>query len=375
MDQRIDELLEKYIKGKATLQEQQILQAWYESKTESEVLWPASVEGEESLLRDKLFSNISGRISSPKVKQKKLGYRVLAAAIILVIVSVGVYLFNYESTGQNNKLTYSKPIIPGKNGATLTLANGQQILINEALAGNIAKQSGVKISKSKSGQLIYQIIDDGSPAIGYNTLRTVRGEQIQVQLADGSIVFLNAASSLKYPTSFKGATKRAVSLTGEGYFEITKDKAHPFVVQTAEQQVEVLGTHFNINSYSDEPMAKTTLLEGSVRIKTNSSQRIIKPGDQALLLNNQIKVQDADIEEVMAWKNGLFLFNDEPLESIMRKISRWYDVDVQYGDIDKTQAFGGGVSRFSDVYKVLQKLESTKMVHFKVQGRTIFVSK
>jgi transmembrane sensor len=325
---------------------------------------------------DRIYNNIIG-LPSSNDRIRKLWLRIAAAASIVFCLGIGSYYYNHQK--RDRQLVQNKPIendvAAGSNKAYLTLGNGRRISLTDAKNGTIASQAGKTIQKTADGLIAYDISNSihKTTEIIFNTIETPRGGQYQVVLPDGSKVWLNSASSLKYPAAFTG-TNRQVELNGEAYFEVAKDKAHPFKVKTNKETVEVLGTHFNINSYSDEPTIKTTLLEGSVKITTANQQQIIKPGEQAVL-GSSLKIQQADEEEVLAWKNGLFMFNDEPLESIMRKVSRWYDVDIQYGDIDKTQSFGGGVSRFDNISKVLQKLEITRMVHFKIQGKTIYVTK
>lgn len=324
---------------------------------------------------EKILSDIIG--SPQKLPRKvKLWPKWAAVASIAIIIFTGGYFYFQTSSKNFRPNEIVNDIAPGKNGATLTLANGQKILINDALAGNIATQSGVSISKNASGQIIYEITDNGSNNSEYNTLSTTRGQQTQVRLPDGTLVFLNAESSLKYPTSFKISTKRQVSLTGEGYFEVAKDKTHPFIVQTSKQEVEVLGTHFNINTYSTESNVRTTLLEGSVKISSSNISKILKPNEQAVLTGDgNIKVSEADAAVAVAWKNNQFMFDSENIQTVMRMVERWYDVEVEYvGDITD-EKFWGGVSRFDNVSKVLKSLESTGKVHFKIEGRKIYVSK
>src|SRR5215217_528273 len=310
------------------------------------------------------------------VKARRLWYSIAAVASIAVII-MGVWFFNsrYSSNvTQDTELAYHNDVAPGKNGATLTLANGQRIAINDALTGNIASQSGVKISKTADGELIYDITAAEKGATAYNTLATTRGEQIRLRLPDGSLVFLNAASSLKYPTSFANMNERSVELNGEGYFEVAKDKAHPFIVQTDRQKVEVLGTHFNINSYADEAGTRTTLVEGSVRVSVNGHKEVLKPSQQSLLYDGAIKVQPANVEEVVAWKNGDFVFNGEPLQDIMRKLSRWYNIDVVYkGDV-ANELYTAKISRNKNISEVIQLLEQAESVHFKIEGRRVIVT-
>ncbi|MGY0036944.1 FecR family protein [Pedobacter sp. NJ-S-72] len=211
-------------------------------------------------------------------------------------------------------------------------------------------------------------------------METPKGGQYQLVLPDGTKVWLNAASSLRYPVAFQG-NERKVELTGEAYFEVAKDKTRPFEVYSNNQVVQVLGTHFNINAYSNEPFVSTTLLEGSVKV-TNSltnAQKIIRPGQQSLISKDGqagIEVKNMDLDEAVAWKNGYFMFNEEELESILKKVSRWYNVDVQYEQEElKHQLFSGTLSKYSNVSQVLKKLEMLQSIHFKIEGRKIIVTK
>jgi transmembrane sensor len=296
----------------------------------------------------------------------------IAVAASLLIVLSGLYY--YFSIPQQDfvSVDFKKDILPGKGGATLTLADGKKIRINDFLTGKISTKSGISISKTSSGKIIYAISANASDLNGHNTLATTRGEEAQVQLPDGTLVFLNASSSLDYPVNFKSHSKREVVLSGEAYFEVAKDKKHPFVVISKNQNVEVLGTHFNINSYPEEEAVKTTLLEGSVRVNNYT----LKPSQQSIINKDQVKILDVNVEDVVAWKNGMFLFDDEPLIGIMRKIERWYDVEVIFDpEVNQHKRYVGGVSRYDKVSKVLEKLAMTGNIHFKIEGRRVSVMK
>jgi transmembrane sensor len=322
-----------------------------------------------------VLQNVLGTGITIKPASTPLWPRFIAAASILIIVGIGLYFYKTEQ--QNNLETaYRQDISPGKNKATLTLANGEKISINDVNTGNIASQSGVQISKSPDGQIIYEITSKNSGKLAFNTLTTARGEQARLRLPDGSVVYLNAASSLKYPTSFASLKQRSVELSGEAYFEISKDKMHPFIVRSAKQEVEVLGTHFNINAYTDERALKTTLLEGSIRLTSMDRSEILKPNEQAILINNQITVNEVDPDETVAWKNNEFLFKNDDFKTNMRKIARWYDVEVIYeANAPDNFRFGGFLSRSRNLSAVLRLMEKTGAVHFRVDGRKVYVSK
>ncbi|WP_316834933.1 FecR family protein [Pedobacter nutrimenti] len=360
---------------------QELVDGFWESKKEDV---PGMNEVHVSSVEAYILAQPQPVLTEDKPFVKKLWPRIAIASAIALIV-IGAYFFRstFTETDSNNT-GLAADIAPGKNGATLTLANGQKIFIDDALAGNIANQSGVKISKTKEGRIIYEVTDQGTDKIEYNTLTTTRGEQTQVRLPDGSLVFLNAVSSLRYPTSFAKSAKRSVGLTGEGYFEISKNKTQPFVVNAAGQQVEVLGTHFNINAYSDEKAVKTTLLEGSVLVAPvstdglgadNAKGKILKPGQQSSLTKQGIQVANVNLDEVMAWQKGYFRFYDEDITLIMREISRWYNIEVEYSGVLPRIGFNARIDKNSTIIEVLGKLEKTGDIHFKIEGRKVIVSK
>lgn len=259
------------------------------------------------------------------------------------------------------------------------MADGSRISLTDAVEGEVAKQAGMRITKSKDGQLVYQVVE-GAAANShatdiFNTIETPRGGQYQIKLPDGTRVWLNASSSLRYPAVF-ARDNREVELKGEGYFEVSKDKRRPFKVKSGIQEVKVLGTHFNVSAYSDEAMIRTTLLEGVVQVgllKGGAAEKnvLLKPGQQSLMSLKELKVSNADTEESVAWKNGYFKFNDESIESILKKISRWYDVDVSYEGKMTDKIFNGKVSRYGNVSDVLQILQLTGAIKFKIEGRRI----
>jgi len=310
---------------------------------------------------------------------RRLKYAAVAALAICVL-SAGLYVYQYNNHPQQqiSKEKSFSDAAPGGNKAVLTLANGKQILLTDAGNGVLAKEAGMRITKTADGQLVYHIDSAGSSSanneLSYNTISTPRGGQYQVNLPDGSKVWLNAASSLKFHADFSKAEKRDVILTGEAYFEVAKDKHKPFTVSTGRQSLEVLGTHFNVSAYANDNSTKTTLIEGAVSITSSHDRVLLKPGQQAELIGS-LKVSDVDAEESIAWKKGYFSFDDEELESIMKKISRWYDVDVAYKDAAlKHELFAAYASRFSNVSLLLKRLNQVGKAHFELEGRIIQIS-
>ena len=260
------------------------------------------------------------------------------------------------------------------NKAILTLSDGSTIILDDAKNGQVAQQGGTQIAKLANGQLVYNALDGKPAEVVFNTLTTPRGGQFKLTLPDGSEVWLNASSSIKYPTAFIG-NERKVEISGEAYFEIVHNAAKPFKVSVNGMEVKVLGTHFNINAYNDEASVKTTLLEGSISLTKADAATTLKPGQQAQLGNGgNIKVIDnVDIDQVVAWKNGYFSFNRADLQTVMRQIARWYDVDISYeGKIPERQ-FGGKIDRNSNASEVLKILEESK-VHFRIEEKKIIVT-
>ncbi|WP_091151033.1 FecR family protein [Mucilaginibacter pineti] len=310
-------------------------------------------------------------------RPRRLWIRIAAAASIILVSGIGFYFYQGSKTLTIDQVQQlASDVAPGKQGATLTLANGKKIRLTEAANGKLASQSGVTITKSANGQLIYQIENSNANENQVNTLSTTSGETYQVRLPDGSDVWLNSASSLTYKASLNEQGKRIVNLTGEAYFQVAKDKAHPFIVKTNKQEIEVLGTHFNVNSYNDEPAVATTLVEGSVKVTSGNSKQTIKPGEQAKSNGGDIKVNEVDIENVTDWKEGDFYLNHVNFKTAMRKIARWYNVEIIYdASVPADIESGGWISRNNKLSAVLESIETSGLVHFKVEGNKIYVSK
>lgn len=345
-------------------------------------------EAKEKEARDQ-FELLQKRFSAPEnhIKNRRAGVspmyvKLAIAASLLIICAIGVLLYkNREGEAWLRVSQMTKgDIRPGSNKAYLTLASGRKISLTDVSNGAIAKQSGIVITKTSEGQLVYTLSDMHTEpsASEYNMIETPRGGQYQVKLPDGTRVWLNAASSLRYPANFNAKAERRVELNGEGYFEVASDKGHPFIVETAQQEVKVLGTQFNISAYSDEPAISTTLLEGSVQVNDlfSKERKQLFPGQQSSIPGNggPVAVTNVNADDVVAWKSGYFVFDNQDIRSIMKVISRWYDVDVEYGTINKEERFGGTFSRSADLADILRNLESLGNIHFKLKGRRIMIS-
>ncbi|SHF23683.1 FecR family protein [Pedobacter caeni] len=370
-----EKLLDQYKAGNCTQEEIAFIESWYLAYQEGTLYEDLSLADRETDLAE--VREALG-LEYPKPEVRLWPRLVATAAAILIVFGAGLYF--YMDKNNPTVPVYANDIpSKGKNTATLTLANGEKIELSEVRIGKLADQAGIQISKTKDGQLIYEIGNKpDAMANKWNTLSTAKGETYMVQLPDGTKVWLNNASALKYPATFTNVKKRSVELSGEAYFEVAKDQLHPFVVKTAEQEVEVLGTHFNINSYTDENSTRTTLLEGAVKVSLVNGvlSRVIKPGEEVLNIQQQLKVKPANIKDAVAWKTGYFRFNNENLESIMRQVSRWYDVDVVYeGNRNELASltFWGIVSKEKNVSEVLKMIERAEKVKFRISGRTITV--
>ena len=398
-EEEFREILSRYTEGKATAEEIAFLersyQAWADLDTSAYT--PEFLDQMKTLHWARLSARLQQENKKPtpiiRVPSRRLLVRRIAIAAALGTIILGITLVYYkqhENTSQS-LVSYQNDIKPGKNSATLTLSNGKKILLSDIKNGTVADESGVSITKGSKGEIIYTVKGTVASSNALNTLETSRGERSQVQLPDGSTVYLNAASSLSYPANFSKQQERKVTLSGEAYFEVAKDKLHPFVVQTSGQQVQVLGTHFNINAYTNETVIKTTLIEGSVSVtplsagsgsstaavkpvKAAKDAIILKPGQQSSLTKTEkLLVRDVDVQAEIAWINGKFVFEHENIRSIMRKISRWYNVDVIYeGDVEN-KALWGSISIYADVTKVLEVLAGTGAVRFEIRDNTIIV--
>jgi len=388
-------IIERYSTGTLSPQEEAILTDWLKSVPAAEfhaTLDMCAVVPEKirnyPVMSDAFAQKLESRLDQLDAQDttpvRVLPWRKWTAAAAAAILLVSAGYFFLSRPGQ--KAAVAPPVIvkandvpPGGDGAILTLANGEKIILDSAANGKLAMDGNAAITKTGKGQLAYNAAASGklqaTRQIPYNTLTTPRGKKAILTLADGTRVWLNALSSIRFPTSFTG-NDRTVEITGEAYFEVAKSASIPFTVKKSGSDfgVQVLGTSFNVNAYDDEDAIRTTLLDGSVRVYRGMAGRLLKPGQQALC-NNQGKidfVNDINIEDVMAWKNGIFHFDRSDIGTVMRQIARWYDVDVTYkGTI--TQHFGGTISREVNVSRVFEMLEMTGAVKFSIEGRKVTV--
>lgn len=304
-----------------------------------------------------------------------------AAAAVLFLLFAGSYFQFFRQREQSKPVFAAKlnlrPLIhdalPGSNKAVLTLGDGSRVPLNDSARGVIALQGSTKIQQVGKGMLTYDPVDNQIAQTLYNTVSTGRGGQFEMKLPDGSRVWLNAASSLRFPTVFSGKSRNVV-LTGEAYFEIAPDKNMPFTVETENTRVEVLGTRFNVMAYEEEAKTRTTLLEGSVKVASGNENKLLKPGQQAQLDKSEgnWRITETDGEEAIAWKNGFFQFHSDDIGTIMRQLGRWYDVEIGYAGKVPGGHYSGSISRQTLLSQVLAMLEMND-VHFRIEGRKLIV--
>ena len=386
-------LLDRYLKSQSNTKEKEKLDEFFEENSNS-IEASKSIEN-VSKLEDKIFNYIQFGIKEQVKKEStfnRMPYLQVAASILVIFLFSTTIYFYRSSLTSKSQLPIAQGVEkiedkqPAKNIAILTLGNNSQIVLDEASNGEIAQESGVSILKTDKGELIYKIRNSNKLSNNdlnkYNTISTPMGGKFKVILPDGSLVVLNAASTLKYPVHFDEKLRK-VSFTGEAYFEIAKledkrKKRVPFYVYSNDQIVEVLGTHFNINSYDNEEYSKTTLLEGSVKIineKSAAPAKILKPGQQAVIKRGDIqtKIMIADEAQALAWKDGYFLFKNTNIKDVVNELERWYNIDIQYEDEMEFENITGYISRNVKISSVLKMLQLSGIVDYEISGSTIII--
>ncbi|KAA8486276.1 FecR family protein [Arcticibacter tournemirensis] len=378
VDKRYLDLAEKWMTGKITPEEEAEFAAWYNAGQDKPVTVSSEFASDERSQKERMLATVDWTGSEKRgliVRLKSWPFRRVAASVALILSLCILLLILRKDPGTVQ--TADNDIAPGENKAVLTLSNGKKILLDDSADGEIAKQSGIKITKKTNGELVYTVVDPASRGITAgqtNVIETPKGGQYQINLPDNTKIWLNAGSSLRYPVAFTGKERKVV-LTGEAYFEVAPDKTKPFIVESDQIEIKVLGTHFNVMAYDDEETMNTTLLEGSVLIRNRYGKQLLMPGQQASIdkKNDQIIVSQANIKANVAWKNGYFYFHDEDIRSVMMRVARWYDVEVVYqGDV-KSPPFGGTFSRYKKLSQLLAYLHEAGDLKFKQEGRRVTV--
>ena len=374
--ERLQYLFGKYASGEATTEE---LQEFWQL---------VSAHGEEGLLREEmqewwgkedLSAGVDGEktlqrvLSEPKPIRRLRPLWAAAAAVLLLGFALFYFLHQPHSkpapVARAINSSYKNDVMPGVTGATLTLADGTVVPLDSAGAQLSMMQGGTRIA-AKNGTVEYTG-ESTSRQVLYNTLTTARGQQYPLRLSDGSLVLLDAGSSITYPAGFP-ADRRVVQVKGQAWFEIAKDAARPFIVNSDNKQVEVLGTSFNVKAYEDSPGVEVTLVEGAVRVTSGTENQVLKPGQQAILSTGIKLNTHADINEAIAWKDGNYEYKSRNLTYVMQDVARWYDIEIVYEGAKPTDTFTGGFSRSLTLTELLTILEMTG-IHFKLEGRKLTV--
>jgi len=378
----LQELAHKLKQGGLTDEEQAFFDTWYNSYKDELLELPEDYARNSNVIRDRMLKNLKLRVKADKAKHGRVvpiyWRRTAVAASILFCLGFGLYEYTTRQKQTATPTVARTKVLdlpPGNNQATLTLAGGRQIILTSSLKGQIAVQGNTTIQANAGGAIAYNASRQSETAIAYNTLSTTRGQQspVPLVLTDGTKVWLNAASSITFPTAFNDKN-REVKITGEVYFEVIHNENKPPLRIIANGQVvQDIGTKFNINAYADEPVVKTTLLEGSVQLTAGNAVKTLKPGQQAKVKDGTIKIiPDADTEEAIAWHKGLFKFNNADIPSVMRQLARWYDVDITYEGKVSDRQFSGKMYRNISAMKVSDIL-SYNDIHFRIEGKKIIV--
>ena len=373
-------LAEKWLNGTILPHEEEEYAAWYATLSDEDKLEiPAAFAGDKEQHRKKILSNINLRRKAVIPFRRRLMYKSAIAASFVLVITITAYLVSNRKESKDHlsivkeKDIGAHDIKPGTNGAVLTLSNGKTILIDTVKNGNIQLSTGNEVAKT-GDRLNFRSKEAGTGIEEY-TLVTPKARQQQLTLPDGSKVWLNAASSIRFPSAFTSKT-RLVEITGEAYFEVAKEKSKAFVVKVGSAKVEVLGTHFNLMAYPNEQSLETTLLEGAVRFSSDKQTIQLKPGQQSQLLpGNKLRLNEhADIEHAIAWKNGIQSFKSADIKTIMRQVERWYDVKVEYKGAVPQREFTGDFPRSANLSELLRLFEINDIhIQLGVDRRTITV--
>jgi transmembrane sensor len=387
--EEVQKLVDKYLHNTATAEETEKLFQWYRTEMNADSQWNFDLDEDEENLKSFIFSQIEVPESTDnQFKPQRKYYSLVAAASVLFFLASALYFFlrtDYNITDPIPVKVVVNPVVndiqPGGIKAILTLSDGKKIVLDDSQNGVVINQGGIKIHKNSEGVIEYTLSNSSNEQrvnqkqetqLVYNIIQTPVGGKFQLNLADGSKVWLNSASSLRFPVFFAGDT-REVELKGEAYFEVSKNEHKKFSVRSGNQTVEVLGTHFNINAYSDEPSITTTLIEGAVRvIELNSKKsQILKPGEQSKV-DRDIRIQRKDIQAELAWKDGYFYFENASIETVMRQLGRWYGITARYESELPEHHFEGAIATNLTLLEVLEILQKSN-IHFRLEGKEVVV--
>lgn len=385
-NENLDRLYQNYLAGDCTVEDVEILFTYFNAASEDDLkrlilaeiiktdeVQPASAQESAKLEEIKKLIDHKIKLIKPATRQFLWQKIVGLAASLIIVALFSIWAAHHNKTKSNfTRVPSKEDLLPGSNKAVLTLANGKSISLNSINNGTIARQNFTLIEKTGDGRIIYKSGKKDEHSGIYNTVSTPRGGEYELTLSDGTKVILDAASAIRYPVTFDG-NERRVEVQGQAYFEVAHDAKKPFFVTVKGQEIEVLGTHFNVNAYDDELDMRTSLLEGRVKITYRNKVAILKPGQQSIIDGQGgISLKLMDPEETVAWKNGYFEFNKADIKTIMRQLGRWYDVDVVYEGTIPDRKFSGELDRRLKASSVLEGLSFTN-VHFTIKGKKIIV--
>lgn len=381
-DRKAKAILQRYVAGKCTAEERAWVAAWLEANDRTLLtIVPA--------LKEKHLSDVWQALEQKTASRRilPLWKGISIAATLIAMVGIGVWYVGSDAGEPAEPVTgHTQPAIQaGSDQALLTLADGRTVQLDRLSVGNQIDEKGITLTKTDSGTLSYASKSgdvkgtlDEAVAVTYNTVTTPRGGQFKIILPDHSVVWINAATTLRFPVPFTGTT-RTVALEGEGYFEVAHDPHKPFIVTSGQQQTIVKGTKFNLTAYPEDARQVTTLLEGAVLVKTEAfrpqeAEAVwLHPNEQAVLHNKRFTTAKIDAREAVAWKNGKFVYHNTPLATIMKQLARWYDVEIVYQEAVREITFTGSVSRFDNIEDVLRKISLTESVQFEIDERRIMI--
>lgn len=372
------EILERYVNGKCTEQESRLVEKWYNQTRNSDHHF-------DTELAHQHLAQVWKNLDPSRKKTNVVGFKKIAlgAACLAVLLGIGVYLVNkYIPEGNTVTERTVQQEANSVNQAILTLADGSIIKLDSLQAGQRLSRAGITITKQADGTLVYQADNSDVPPgkVKFNTITTPRGKQYTILLPDHSTVWLNAASTIRFPVAFLD-TCREVELSGEGFFEVASDPKKPFIVTSKNQQTIVRGTKFNINAYPNESKMTTTLLEGSVLVSIvddrggNHKQIQLRPNEQLITEGQKFEKLRVDARHFVSWKDGKFIYENSPLAAVMLQLARWYDVEIIYLDDMENISFTGSLSKSDGITDVLRKISLTESVHFEIKGRRIMVTR
>lgn len=375
-------IIKRYLKGKASSKEEAFLGKYYDLFDREEDVLDDMAETKQQALKDEIKEGIWAHVrkehrSVKVIRMAKYPYHVAAVAVLAFLLIGTYFIYTFRDHGGVNEpeKSFVQSVHPESGPSViLTLANGDTLMVDHIDQGEVVQQDGMSIEKSENGTLIYTIAagtDDRTTQENvFNTIHTPKGKQFQLNLSDGTKVWLNAETSLTYPVH-STSHNTLVELDGEAYFEVSKQRGRQFVVKAKQTETKVLGTKFNVNAYRDAPAVTTSLLEGQVSLMSGSVSRLLSPGKQGIVQDGRLAIEivDMDIEEVMAWRNGYFMFNNIDVKTMMNMIRRWYDIEVVYeGNVEHTK-FIGTVGRFENIEQLLSAIEMTGGVRFRIENK------